>query len=371
MRSIAWLVATLLPVLAGCSVRLAPSDAPSATATPSSSRPTAAASLVTTLPPPPAGFEERLPLWLGDRTTGSSIGPYIAGIWVGRLGGELVPVDVEVPTGEYARTAGGQVYYLGPQGDGNGYESTLWQVTPTGEARLISQTGSNWFMFGEPSGAFAIAVGRVIVSRAAPNGRDGGVQSVGLETGDVSPILPPKPGWEPSAGLATNSDGSSIVAGRCSQQDGVDTSMEYVADGTVRDLEMVGLPIGFDSAERLVYWPTCTRRDVNRATLDGAVETLIDGEVNQARVTPDGRHLVAWSPREFGQDQPLIVIDLEDGDRWTLELDGDWHFTDLGENEFAVLEGSLGAAASPRQPLVISLTERWAVILPAVGQSGG
>jgi hypothetical protein len=358
---IAWLAA-LVPVLAGCSVRLPPTESPLTTATPTSFGPTPAASPAETLPPPPAGFESRLPLWIGDVTSGSSIGPFSAGIWIGQLGSEISRLDVADPTGEGGQVMGEHFFYRGPDPDGNGSEATLWLVDRGGQARNL---GRMYDFAPAPDGPAAV------LARALAGQRDGGMWLVPLHGGGARRIAGEQEGDAAAVGLAATLDASVIVVGRCLNGDG-DLSMDAFVDGQARSLDVVGIPLGFDQQSRLVYWPTCTRDEINRMTLDGSVETLIDhGDYNEARVTGDGRYLVAWLPNAERLDQPLIVVDLQNGDRWSSGIDGDWTLTALGDNEFAVLEGSPGAASDRRQPLVVSLANRWAVILPAVGETGG
>lgn len=300
-----------------------------------------------------------LPLWIGDRTSGTSIGPFEAGIWVGELGKDLMPVNPGGPAGEGGAAAGPALYYRGPDPGGNGHEQVLWEVTREGAARAISRVAHDFVV--------ATSGHVVLVSRSGPVGRDAGVWAIPLSGGaDPYSVIPATPGNQSRVGLAATPDGRLVASGSCRNGDD-DLSMDVVVDGAVRDLGVVGIPLGFDDRQRLVFWAACNHARIEAIEpRSGAREVLVPEGQNESRVTPDGKYLVVWFPEEDLAAQEIRVIALASGEMWSRRVDGYWAMTQLGDNEFAVFEGLPDRSQRRLQPMVVSLRDRWLTVLPPV-----
>lgn len=307
----------------------------------------------TGLEPPPAGFDPSTLLWVGDATTGISSETYDTGIWIGGIDGTNLTQLTDVPGGG-GTVVDGSAYYFAGYPVGTEYEQLLWAADPDSDPVAL---GGALPRFG-----VAAEVDAVVVARVDDDGRDIGVWSLPL-TGEAGEQLMPA-GRAPRVGVATTPDAGRVASGRCSD-DREPLPIQLAADDAVRDLESVGIPIGFDTRGGVVF-KTCQGDAIRRIDANDEVTALVGAGADGARVTSDGRHLITWHPNEDRSAQELRVTDLEGGAPWSVRLDGFSLLTNLGENEYAVLEGVPSQDSERPQPLVVSLVERWVRLLPPV-----
>ena len=307
----------------------------------------------TGLNPPPAGFDPSTILWVGDATTGTSSEPYAAGVWIGGIDGTTLTQLTDAPGGG-GTVVNGSAFYFAGYPVGTEYEQLLWAAQMDSAPVAV---GGALPRFGVAAEAAA-----VLAARVDDDGRDIGVWSLPL-TGEVGEQVIPA-GPIPRVGVATTPDAGRVASGRCSD-DREPLPIQLAADDAVRDLESVGIPIGFDSRGGLVF-KTCQGDAIRRVDVNDEVTALVGAGADGSRVTYDGLHLITWHPNEDRIEQELRVTELESGEPWSIRLDGFWFLTNLGENEYAVLEGLPNEDSEGLQPLVVSIADRWAGLLPPV-----
>lgn len=330
----------ILLAAAGCSTEL-PSTPPSSSATSSPA----------TLPDLPSEIDPAQILWVGDLASGTSSMGYQGGVWKGTLVGATDRLS-EVG-GDSGSVADGNLFFYGSTHPDNGYVRALWIVEPGEDARILG--------YGGPG--YAVAARFAVVERVDMSGDSSGLWA--LPFGQAQPRLLIRPGPTVRTAHAVPDDGMLVASGGCPDHMTPGNGIDLLRDGKVENLGF-GDPVGFDFEGGLVVREFCAPNGrLLRLGEDGVTELV--KEANQARVTRDGRHLIALDQGKM----MLYVTDLATLASFSLALPGDsWSLTQLGDNEFAVLEGYFPDEKAWR-PLVVSLGEGWLGLLPTLARPSG
>lgn len=308
------------------------------------------------LPTPPPEFDPSDVIWVGNVFEGdSSSSP---GVWVGTVDGIGRIVSSAADASGF-RVIGGQAYWLPPEGT---ERAGTWTAGLEGEPRRVG-----------PEGRFDVAVeaGTIVVMRTDAE-RRGEIWLYSLEGGAGRRVFPASD-VEAQHTVISN-DGRRIASARCGFQGENATTMLLAVDGVPQTTDLVVSPIGFDLRRRLIY-EGCFHGSIKRIDEAGASYTLVDEELTESRVTRDGRFLIVLIRSAQTEADPLPkaiqlrIIRLDNGITWQTTIEGDWSLTDLGEDAFAILQGTVSFEPQKLRPLIVSLEGHWYGVLEHIPAS--